>query len=28
MGSQEYARQRYGLDANGIAQQFSNHLAR
>jgi len=28
MGSQEYARQRYGLDSNGIAQQVINHLAR
>ena len=28
MGSQEYARQRYGLDSNGIAQQVVNHLAR
>jgi transketolase len=28
MGSQEYARQRYGLDAKGIAQRVSNHLAR
>ena len=27
MGNQEYARQRYGLDARGIAQQVSNHLA-
>ena len=27
MGDQEYARQRYGLDARGIAQQVSNHLA-